>query len=201
MLHRPRAPELLAGFRRAVKLVAGLNLAYFVVEAAVAATIESVSLFADSIDFLEDGVVNVLILFALDWTARRRARLGVVLAVLLLLPALAALWTAWHAIRSGEPPAPLPLTAAGLGALTVNVFCAFRLARYREIEGSLSRAAFLSARNDALANIAILIAAGCTALSPSIWPDLVVGVGIAILNADAANEVLRAARGEHRGAS
>eukprot|EP01036_Dinobryon_divergens_P009847 gene9847-13178_t len=66
--------------RRAVALVAGLNLAYFGVEFAVAVLIGSVSLFADSIDFLEDAAVNLLILVALGWSARNRARLGMALA-------------------------------------------------------------------------------------------------------------------------
>ena len=66
--------------RRAVRLVALLNLGYFGVEFAVALAIGSVSLFADSIDFLEDASVNLLILAALGWGARRRALVGMVLA-------------------------------------------------------------------------------------------------------------------------
>ena len=71
------------------------------------------------------------------------------------------------------------------------------LARFQHHQGSLSRAAFLSARNDALANGAILGAAGVTAIYPSGWPDLIVGLGIAALNADAARAVFGAARREH----
>ena len=72
------------------------------------------------------------------------------------------------------------------------------LARYRHRGGSLTRAAFLSARNDALANIAIVGAGLATAyLWQSAWPDLVVGLAIASLNADAAREVFMAARREH----
>ncbi len=66
--------------RRVVRLVAILNLAYFGVEFAVALAIGSVSLFADSIDFLEDASVNFLILVALGWTARHRARVGMTLS-------------------------------------------------------------------------------------------------------------------------
>jgi Co/Zn/Cd efflux system component len=79
----------------------------------------------------------------------------------------------------------------------VNLLCALMLARFRHHGGSLSRAAFLSARNDVLANIAIIAAAGVTAVFRSGWPDLVVGLGIALLNADAAREVWSAARREH----
>lgn len=181
-------------FRQAVRLVALLNLAYFGVEFAVAALIGSVSLFADSIDFLEDASVNFLILVALGWSASARARVGMALAGILLLPGLATLWMAWQKFNLPAPPAPVPLGIAGLGALAVNLSCAFMLARFRAHSGSLSRAAFLSARNDALANIAIMGAAGLTVLYPSVWPDLIVGLGIAALNADAARAVYKAAR-------
>ena len=183
--------------RRIVGIVAALNLAYFGVEFAVALAIKSVSLFADSIDFLEDASINLLILVALGWTARQRAKLGMVLAGILLVPGLATLWTVWRQFSLPVVPDPASLSWTGAGALAVNLTCAFLLARYRHAGGSLSKAAFLSARNDALANIAIVAAGVVTAFAPSAWPDLVVGLGIAALNAGAAHEVFRTARREH----
>ena len=131
--------------RRAVLQVAVLNFAYFFVEFAVARQIGSVSLFADSIDFLEDTSVNFLVLVALGWSARRRASVGVVLAMLLLVPAVAAAWMAWQKFQSPVPPQELALSATGFGALVVNVYCAWLLVRVRNVAGSLSRAAFLKA--------------------------------------------------------
>jgi Co/Zn/Cd efflux system component len=184
---------------RAVRLVAILNLAYFGVEFAVALAIGAVSLFADSIDFLEDASVNFLILVALRWTARRQARVGMALAGILFVPGIATIWTAWEKINHPAAPDPLPLSLAGAGALAINLFCALILARYQHYSGSLTKAAFLSARNDALANVAIIAAGLVTAiLWPSAWPDLIVGLGIAALNADAARAVWQAARAEHR---
>lgn len=72
------------------------------------------------------------------------------------------------------------------------------LARYREHSGSLTRAAFLSARNDVLANIAIIVAGLLTAYTRSAWPDLVVRIGLAVMNADSAREIYQLARAEHR---
>jgi Co/Zn/Cd efflux system component len=189
-----------ANLRKVVIVAAILNLAYFGVEFAVATAIGSVSLFADSIDFLEDASVNLLIALALGWSAVDRARLGMALAGVLLIPGLATLWTAWGKFMAPMPPAPAPLTLAGLGALAVNVSCAFMLARFRTHSGSLTRAAFLSARNDTVANVAIIAAGVVTAYTHSAWPDLLVGLGIAAMNADAAREVWRAAREEHRAA-
>jgi Co/Zn/Cd efflux system component len=188
--------------RRTVIAVALLNLGYFGVEFAVALAIGSVSLFADSVDFLEDASVNLLIALALGWTARNRARLGMLLAGILLVPGLATLWTAWQKFNLPIAPEPAALTLAGLGALAVNLTCAWLLARHRHHGGSLTRAAFLSARNDAAANIAIIVAGLVIAfLWHSAWPDLAVGLAIAAMNADAAREVWTAAREEHRGAA
>jgi hypothetical protein len=74
------------GLKRVVRAVALLNLGYFGIEFAVAIIIGSVSLFADSIDFLEDTSINLLIAVALGWTAQNRARLGMLLAAILLVP-------------------------------------------------------------------------------------------------------------------
>jgi Co/Zn/Cd efflux system component len=109
---------------------------------------------------------------------------------------------AWRKFSLPVAPEPLSLSVTGLGALTVNLACALLLARFRHQSGSMTKAAFLSARNDAFANVAIVAAGLVTAfLWPSAWPDLIVGLAIAALNADAAREVWEAARAEHRAAA
>ncbi|MBN8489915.1 MAG: cation transporter [Burkholderiales bacterium] len=189
-----------SALRRAVTVVALGNLAYFFVEFAVAQRIGSVWLFADSVDFLEDATLNFLIVSALGWLARNRARVGMLLAAVLLVPGLALLWTAWQKFNAPLPPDPMLLSATGLGALFVNVGCALLLARFRHASGSLTRAAFLSARNDAFANIAIIVTSVTTLRRAPAWPDLVVGLAIAAMNADAAKSVWHAARDEHAAA-
>jgi len=184
--------------RRVVAIVAALNLGYFGVEFAVALAIGSVSLFADSVDFLEDASINLLILLALGFSERVRARVGMVLAGIILVPGLATLWMAWEKFWASVAPEPVPLSLAGAGALAVNLACALLLARYRHHSGSLTKAAFLSARNDAVANVAIVGAGLATAATLSAWPDLIVGLAIAAMNADAAREVWEEAREEHR---
>lgn len=196
---QPTGPE---GLRRAVLIVALLNLAYGIGEAIVAHRIGSVSLFADSVDFLEDASVNLLIFFALAWSLRTRARVGMAMAGILFIPALAGLWVAIQKVQAPVPPDALALGLTGLGALAVNLFCAWLLVTHRNTGGSMARAAWLSARNDALANIAIIAVGVITAfLWRSGWPDLILGVGIAWMNADAAKQVWTEARREHRAAS
>ena len=189
-----------SSLRPVIRLVAVLNLAYFGIEFAVALSIGSVSLFADSIDFLEDASVNLLILIALDWSAPRRAQIGMLLAGILLVPGLATLWMAWQKFSLPVPPSPTLLSITGAGAMVINLSCALMLVRYRRQGGSLTWAVFLSARNDAIANIAIIAAGLVTIYLPSAWPDLIVGLGIAALNADAARKVYTAAREERQAA-
>jgi Co/Zn/Cd efflux system component len=184
--------------RRAIAIVAALNLAYFGVEFAVALAIGAVSLLADSADFLEDAAVNFLILAALGWSAGRRAKIGMLLSGILLAPGIAFAWTLWEKFNAPAAAAAISLSLTGAGALVVNLLCAILLARFRSDAGSLTRAAFVSARNDALANIAIVAAGVVTLRYPSVWPDVIVGFGIAFMNLNAARVVLATARAEHR---
>jgi Co/Zn/Cd efflux system component len=182
-----------------LRLVIALNLAFFAIEFVVAEAIGAVSLLADSVDFVEDAALSILALTALRFSPLVRARIGFALAAILLLPAIAFVVTLIRKLTGIGPQAPEAASFALMGfvALLVNTTCALLLARVRNAAGSLTRAAFLSARNDTLANVAIMAAAGVTALWPSIWPDIVVGLGIAALNLDAAGDIWRAARREH----
>ena len=185
--------------RSTATIVALFNLAYFGIEFSVARKIGSVSLFADSVDFLEDASINILIILALGWTTARRAQVGMSLAGILLIPGLATLWTAWQKFTIPEAPDAMLLSLTGLGALAVNLTCAFMWARCHGKGGSLTRAAFLSSRNVVIANIVIIAAGLVTAFVwKSAWPDLIVGLGVAALNFDAAREVWESARAEQK---
>jgi Co/Zn/Cd efflux system component len=105
---------------------------------------------------------------------------------------------AFHKLAAVVPPAPIPLSLTGVGALLVNLLCAMILVRFRAHGGSLTRAAFLSARNDVAASLAIIAAGFVTAYTHSIWPDLIIGLVIAAMNVDAAREAWQAAREEHQ---
>ncbi len=175
--------------RRAVGIVALLNFAYFFVEFSVALTAGSVSLLADSVDFLEDTAINLLIFIALGWPLAKRAATGKAMALAILGPAGVAGWEA--AQRFVDPVAPevVPIVLASIGAIAINGTSAWLLTRVRHHGGSLSRAAFLSARNDVLVNVAIIVMALITARTGSGWPDLVLGCAIVLLALHAAWEV------------
>ena len=182
--------------KKTVIIVASLNLMYFFYEFSIARKIGSVSLFADSIDFLEDTAVNILILLAFGWSIKTRVKLGYVFSGLLLIPGIAVLSVAWDKFQNPATPESLSLGLTALGGLVVNVFCAYLLSRFRKSKESLTKAAYLSARNDALANVAIISASVISLFWTSGWPDLIVGIGILLLNLDSATEVLEASRKE-----
>ncbi|CAB4571123.1 unannotated protein [freshwater metagenome] len=182
--------------KRTVALVAIFNLLYFAFEFSIARHISSVALFADSIDFLEDASVNILILLAFGWSIKTRVKLGYVFAGLLLVPGIAVVSVAWEKFQNPVSPESLTLGLTGFGALIINSFCAYILSRFRKTTKSLIKAAYLSARNDALANVAIIFASLVSLFWASGWPDLIVGIGILLLNLDSATEVIEASRKE-----
>lgn len=196
MTAEPGSRSLRARLRRTVLLVAGLNLAYFSVEVTVAVAIGSVSLFADSVDFLEDTAINLLIVVALAWSPHRQALAGKAMALVILAPALAAAWQALAELGDPVPPDPAALVLTAGGAAAVNLLCSAVLARFRHHGSSMARAAFLSARNDVLVNLAVVAMGVLTAWTGSGRPDLVLGLVVVVLNAGAAKEVWETAEEE-----
>ena len=183
-------------FKKAVFLVAILNLIFFFIEFTVALNIRSVSLLADSIDFIEDTSINFLIFFAVSLSLVKRAKISIFLSIIMMLPGFVAIWAVWKQIIYQQPPEPIELSIVGFGALVVNCLCTYILIKFRNYSGSLTKAAFLSARNDAIANITIIIAGIITIFHPSIWPDILVGVFIAYIRTESALEIFKKARDE-----
>lgn len=182
-------------YRRALLIVVILNVGFGVIELVGGFAAASQALKADSLDFLGDGSISLLGLLALTWTARARARVafaqGVFLGVLGCGVIGFSIWRAFHAV----PPEAALMGGIGIVALTVNVASALLLARFREGDANV-RAIWLFSRNDAIANIAVILAAGAIALTGSAWPDLVVAAAIAGLFLHSSYEIVRGATAE-----
>ena len=191
-----KKPVNQTSFRRTLIIVALLNLAYFLIEFSAAVKINSVSLFADSIDFLEDTFVNLLIFFSYLITSTLRPKISKILVIIILLPGLTALWAAWEQVMRPSMPEAFELTLVGLGALLINFTCTIILMRFRKNDESLTKAAFLSARNDVLSNLIIITAGLTIMIYPSIWPDLIAGIIVFSINFDAAYKVYKIANTE-----
>lgn len=174
---------------RAILIVALLNFSYFFVEFFIALDITSVSLFADSIDFLEDAFTNFIILFGLYLSLQNRIKLGYLLIGIIFIPSFFTLIFAINQFLNPVLTDGVLLSSYALGALVINIFCAFLIAKFKKANNSLLLTAFYSARNDALANIAMIIAGGITLYTTSHYPDLIVGILIFLLNLDASKAI------------
>ena len=181
--------------RHIVAWVAALNLLGFFGEFIIASIIGSAALFADAADFLEDFLINALVLLALRWSAEGRRKASYGLAGLILIPALASYGMAIWKIITGAVPEPLTLSGTAVAAMLINLLCAVLLVQLRH-GSALTRGAWLAARNDVAANILILGAGLLMLVWASPWPDIVVGLIIGTINLRAAAEVFEQARAE-----
>jgi cation diffusion facilitator family transporter len=185
-------------YRRALWMVVGLNLSFGLVEMIGGFFARSQALKADALDFLGDGSITLLGLFALAWAGPARARValtqGAFLAALALSVIGAAVWRATNAV----PPEAHLMGGLGVVGLFVNISAALVLMRFREGGDANARAIWLFSRNDALANIAVVIAAVLVSWLGTAWPDLAVAVIIALLFLHSAREIIRDAWAELR---
>jgi cation diffusion facilitator family transporter len=185
-------------YRRALWIVVILNLGFGLVELVAGFLANSQALKADSLDFLGDGSITLVGLLALAWSKQIRARValtqGWFLAVLGLGVIATAIWRAFNAV----PPEADIMGGIGVAALAVNIAAALALVRFRKTGDANARAIWLFSRNDALANVAVIIAAGLVAWFHSAWPDLIVASAIAPLFLHSAWEIIHNALGEVR---
>ncbi|WP_298674344.1 cation transporter [uncultured Sphingomonas sp.] len=182
-------------YRHALMIVVVLNLAFGLCELVGGFIADSQALKADSLDFLGDGSISLLGLIALTWSASGRARIALTQGLFLGALGLGVICFAiWRALNAAVPEAEL-MGGIGVVALTVNVTAALVLARFREGDANV-QAIWLFSRNDAIANIAVIVAAGLVAWTGSAWPDLLVAGVIALLFLHSSFEIVRNARSE-----
>ena len=182
-------------YKRALGIALLVNLAMFLIEIAAGAQAGSVSLWADAIDFAGDAANYGLSIWALGaaavWGTRVAFWKGV--AMLTFGTALMAK-AAWLALYGGVPEANT-MGAVGFLALVANVGVALLLMRWRNGDANM-QAVWLCTRNDAIGNIAVMLAAGGVLLTRAAWPDLLVAVLMASLAVHSGQAVLRQARAE-----
>lgn len=182
-------------YRRILWVALLVNLAMFVVEIGAGVKAGSVSLLADSLDFLGDSANYGISLWVLGMSLAIRARAAQFKAVTMLLFGLGVLGTAlWHWWQGEVPSAPT-MGVVGTLALLANLGVAVLLYAYREGDSNM-RSVWLCTRNDALGNLAVLGAALGVFGTGSAWPDLIVASIMALLAITAAVQVLRQADGE-----
>ena len=182
-------------YRRALGIVVFLNLGFGLCELVGGFLARSQALKADSLDFLGDGSISLLGLLALAWSARARSQVALSQGLFLGVLGLGVIGLAiWRAFNATVPEAEL-MGAIGVVALVINVAAALVLSRFREGDANV-QAIWLFSRNDAVANVAVIVAAGLVAWTGQAWPDLAVAGVIALLFLHSAYEIVGNARRE-----
>lgn len=190
-------PASSPAYRRILWVALGINAVMFAVEIGAGLSARSVSLLADSLDFLGDaanyGVSLFVLGMALHWRARASLLKGATMAAF-------GLWllfvTARHAIVGTVPEAPV-MGAVGMVALIANIAVAALLYRFRDGDSNMA-SVWICSRNDAIGNLAVLLAALGVFGSGSGWPDLAVGAAMALLALYGAGQIVRRATAELR---
>lgn len=185
------------GFRKALWVALAINLAMFIVEIVSGLRSGSVSLLADAIDFAGDaanyGITLTVLSMGLIW----RSRAALVKGLSMLAFGVFVLARAGWSIYADVVPEPLTMGVIGALALVANVVVALMLYAYREGDSNM-RSVWLCSRNDALGNIAVMIAAAGVFGTGSGWPDFTVALIMAALALSAGFSVVRQARQELR---
>jgi len=180
------------GYRRALWAVIAINAVMFVVEMAAGALSGSRALQADALDFLGDAFTYSISLIVIGKAMISRANAALFKGVTL---ALMGLWvlgsTAYHSLVLGLPSAPI-MGAVGTLALIANLASVVILMRYRDGDANV-RSVWLCSRNDAIGNVAVIVAALLVGITASPWPDLVVAALMASLFLRSASQILRQA--------
>jgi len=169
----PQFDGLSAGFKRALWAVIAINGAMFVTEIAAGALAGSQALQADALDFLGDSMTYGITLLVLGRPQRVRSSAALFKGLSL---AVMGLWvfgaTAYQTLILGLPQAEV-MGAVGLLALAANLGSVLLLLRYRDGDANV-RSVWLCSRNDAIGNVAVMLAAGAVWVTSSAWPDLIV---------------------------
>jgi Co/Zn/Cd efflux system component len=184
-------------WRRALWIALVINGGMFAIEIVAGITGGSKALQADALDFFGDAANYAISLgvagMAITWRARAAMLKGATLALLGLYVLLAAGWGALH----GAVPHAEVMGVVGVAALIANVVVAVMLYRFRSGDANM-RSVWICSRNDAIGNIAVVLAAlGVFGLN-SAWPDLAVAALMAVLGLSGGFQIMRQARAELR---
>jgi cation diffusion facilitator family transporter len=186
-----------ADHSRVLWVVLGINALMFVVEVWAGMLAHSTSLLADSLDMLGDAMVYGFSLLVLARSARWQASAALAKGAFMLVFGVGVLAEALYKVAHPIVPNFEAMGIVGGIALLANLCCFLLLYRHRGDNLNMS-STWLCSRNDLIANVGVLAAAGCTYLFASRWPDILVGATIASLFLSSALNVLGQALREVR---
>ena len=184
-------------WRRALWIALGVNAVMFAVEFVAGSAADSRSLQADALDFLGDSANYAISLTVASMALVWRARSALLKGLTLLAFGAWVLATAILAFVNGAAPQPETMGIVGAAALIANVGVALLLYRFRTGDANM-RSVWICSRNDAIGNIAVMVAALGVFQTGSAWPDLLVAGIMAALAISGGAQIVRHARDELR---
>ena len=191
----PKFEGLSAAYKRVLWVVIAINGTMFLVEMVAGLLAGSQALRADALDFLGDTVTYTISLFVIGMPLVWRARAALLKGLSLGLMGLWVLGsTAYHVLVFGVPQAEV-MGAIGVLALVANLTSVALLLKYRDGDANV-RSVWLCSRNDAIGNLAVIVAAGGVWASGTAWPDLIVAGIMASLFLWSSVQIVRQARQE-----
>jgi len=170
-------------------VVLAVNAGMFVVELLWGIRSSSLSLTGDSLDMLGDAIAYGSSLYVINRGRKSLAKSALLKGMIMFLSAVAVLARATYQAFSSTTPEFQVMSIVGTLALCANVFCLFLLTRHRNDNINMS-SVWLCSRNDIIANVSVLLAAGLVFLTGSSWPDLVIGLLLTAVFAQSAGRVL-----------
>ena len=182
-------------YKRRLWIVIALNAIMFVVEMSAGHLAQSQALQADALDFIGDALTYGLSLAVIG--ASIRVRTGAALfkgATLLLMGAWVMGSTLYRVFYLDLPTAEI-MGVVGFLALTTNLASVWLLMSYKDGDANV-RSVWLCSRNDAIGNVAVMLAALGVWGTTSGWPDLIVAGIMASLFLSSAVQILKQAFGE-----
>lgn len=191
-------PNNSPSWRRALWIALAVNATMFVAEMAAGVAGGSKALQADALDFLGDAANYAISLgvagMALAWRARAALLKGGTLALLGMYVLATTAWAVWH---GGTPEAEV-MGVVGVAALVANAAVALMLYRFRTGDANM-RSVWICSRNDAIGNVAVVLAAAGVFGTGTAWPDLIVAGIMAALGISGGVQIIRQARAELSG--
>ena len=195
--HEPVPQKPNSKFRMALWIALVINLAMFVVEVVGGAYANSSSLWADSLDFFGDAVNYGISLAVLGASLYWRATVALVKGITMAVFGLVVIGKVMYAYMQGIPPEAITMGMIGVLALIANVVSAVILYAFRDGDSNM-KSVWLCSRNDAIGNVAVILAAVGVFGTGSLWPDMMVAMIMAILGLTAGYQVIKQALMERR---
>lgn len=195
--NEPKFDGASPGFRRVLWAVIAINAAMFFIELGASIAAGSKALQADALDFLGDTFTYAISLIVIGHSLRWRARAALFKGFTLGGLGLWVLGSTVYQVFILQVPQAAVMGIVGLMALAANVISVLLLLKYRDGDANV-RSVWLCSRNDAIGNVAVIIAASGIWATATAWPDLIVAGTMASLFLRGAVQITRQAMGELR---